>query len=561
MLRNRPDFLTLIACLSLSLFINTRTGYAQGDEFAAPWRLESFDPGEFEIPDSISIDEFDSSAWTSSVIHDSTSYNLRITLKYQQAILGKNQSIRPYRFGPKFSMAGSDQVFLGLALEKDPGEAHFWDHSALTASLPLPNNIGKIILGDYLVGYGCGLVIRTARNWGLGRDIRSNLQFRAQGVKPYNGWGEDLALRGAAIELSRDDSYLSFWGSSRERGVILDTNDVIQSFSSSSNTSSREEGWGARFNHRFLSRYMTIGLAYSATNWDRKQHLSSTPSNRNGVGGLDLFWSDDSLAVMAETAWDDHGDQATMAKLDWRLNHFRIQQAIYSLDPNYSAPMASSFDMGPGEVANRQGSYSGLAYRIRGTALSGFMHLYRYPYRSVGQSWGGEDVCLSVEETSVRRARFVLVSRWLQEQESDTLIQIQRWRGSGLAAFNPSADWKLTAVINLCSSEMSNELGQMLRLEMSRIIRIDLTAGLTFSLGAGIYQAQDYSVRLYWNEAEPSASYRVRPLWGRGEAAQICINGWRNHWGQVDLSWWYDQPEPESARKCTKEISVTYRYP
>jgi hypothetical protein len=553
MLRNRRQLLEAFLAAFFTLSLGAAIAGAQIDDEFAPWRLETFEPLEQNLPDTLKLDLFPS---------DSHLYSLRITCKFQREYSAhRTAEPSPYRVGPKISLNGPGDAYLGLALEKDPGEKQVWDHSAMTASIPVRDVSGRLILGDFLAGFGSGLVIRTARNFGLGRDTQSNLRLSPKGIRPYNGWDEELALRGAAFQAQHGNLDLTAWGSSRKRGVSVDTAGAIRSFNSSASQEALENGWGGRLSYSIHSPCLAIGTTFCATSWDRSLRRDSRLMSRTAAADIDVGWTDSTITASVEAAWDDRGQSAQMGTVRWTRSPFYLQQAVYQIDPDYFAPLASSLDLGQGEVCNRSGSYSGLGWRSRRANLSGFMHLYRYPRRLSGQSWGGSDLSISAEGSPLKPVRLALASRWVKEQEPDRLDQVGRWRGLGRIDLKPLLEWDLKAGIQLSRAGGINRIGQLLSVGIAREMKISSSTGLDGSLAAGVYQANDFAARLYWSEADPSGCLRVRPLWGNGEVIQAAVTLRKQGWGRASFAFWQDQQDHSDWNETIREITVVFRYP
>jgi hypothetical protein len=553
MLWNRCNLLRFILCAIFILASRPTVVLGQLDDGLAPWRLENFDPGDLELPTTVDLNPASG---------DSLSYKLRITCRLRQENHGTAPALtNPFRIGPKVAVQGPHEVFLGVSLEKEPGESLFWDHSALTASLPLPDNHGRLVLGDYLIGYGQGLVISTARNFGLGRNAIGNLKPRLSGVKPYNGWAEELALRGAAVEVSTLGLDLAAWGSSRQLHVSLDSSGAIRSFHASAHTQSREEAWGGRLECRQIVKGWGIGSTIYSTQYDRALRLGNNLLNRSGAAGVDVNWSDSTVSASLETAWDMQGHNAQTGQVRWRAEAWSLEQALYRLEADYYSPLASTLDLGQNEVNNREGSYSALEYRYRHIEFMGFMHLYRFPRRIFSTSWGGQDISLSAEGRIAPHVQLAVASRWTKEIETDSLDRNSRWRGSGLITINPASDWELRAGIQLCRAAELVSVGQLLQLGITHELKIGPAAGMEIAVNGGMYQADEYSQRLFWFETDRSGSFQVHSLWGGGEVVQLTMAGFRQNWGQAALSLWWDTPNAGFKREVARNLSLVYRYP
>jgi hypothetical protein len=200
-------------------------------------------------------------------------------------------------------------------------------------------------------------------------------------------------------------------------------------------------------------------------------------------------------------------------------------------------------------------------YSFKMVEFLGFMHLYRYPRRNLGTSWGGKDISLSAEGAVTPRVRLVLASRWTKEIEPDSLDQNSRWRGSGMVTVRPASQWELRTGVQLCRALNSTSGGQLLRLGLTHEIKFGPAAGLEIAVNSGIYQADEYNQRLFWYETDRSGSFQVHALWGEGEVVQVTIAGFKQNWGQAALSLWWDEPNLSVQRERTCDLSLVYRYP
>lgn len=167
MLWPRPGLLGLAfyAALILSLFYSHEVSAQIVEDSAAPWRINLENDSDLE-PAAL----------------DSSQFVPSLKLLYRtDNPPPENVTIAPYRTGVRFGWRDPRRLFIGLAAEKDAGERQFWDHTALALSFSQLDDRLTLILGDYLVGYGTGLVIRTKRNYGLGLDAEGNLSFIHRG--------------------------------------------------------------------------------------------------------------------------------------------------------------------------------------------------------------------------------------------------------------------------------------------------------------------------------------------------------------------------------------------
>lgn len=102
----------------------------------------------------------------------------------------------------------ADRIYVGLAMEKDPGE-QFWNDSIkgfdsynfyVQLDRPL-RHVSTLCLGDFNVQWGRGLVVNTFFNTGIQDMLYSGLSSYSR-IRRFSGWSERPRFRGVATELS-----------------------------------------------------------------------------------------------------------------------------------------------------------------------------------------------------------------------------------------------------------------------------------------------------------------------------------------------------------------------
>ena len=96
---------------------------------------------------------------------------------------------------------------LGITARKQPGESFCWDHNthrygfnlwSIFLSIESIKYIKKLIIGDYIIGYGQGLLLNTEHIRGTKHDITSIISSHNMGILPYKGI-QRTGCRGLAI--------------------------------------------------------------------------------------------------------------------------------------------------------------------------------------------------------------------------------------------------------------------------------------------------------------------------------------------------------------------------
>jgi len=497
---------------------------------------------------------------------------MRLVLSWQQAEPYSEEVTRwPYRTGAKFTFQEPAGISLGMAAEKDPGEEQVWDHAAMCLKAPLPKGRGELFLGDYLVGFGNGLVINTARSFGLGRNPEANLRFGPQGLKPYSGWDENVALRGVGMSLHARPIHLSVWASRRWRDAYLDSLGNVLSFDLSglhraSSEKSRENACqedvlGVQGKYEVLPDRLYIAATGYSASWDRTLLTAESPTSHLQAGGIEVGAAGKTWQSNAEAAWDESGYAAAMGTVRFNLATLRAATALYRIAADYYSPLASSLDFDLGAVRNREGIYGAISTGWSWGYVSGFMHLYRYLQRSAGQSWGGQDISVDGSKEFGGLARFSLNSRWVQEDDAENQQKISRWRAAGAIAVDPIGGWELRSRLQLCRAHTVASSGRMLSLGMSRSLQIAQKLQMTAEFASGVYDAEDYDVRLYWSEVFLGGNWFVRSFWGKGSMVHLALKAAHLSLGKIEVILFWDLPEADSLRGKERCFAVTYKFP
>lgn len=126
----------------------------------------------------------------------------------------------------KASLNGKYQ--LGLLSEKDPGEKDFTDFTSAHLSATDFIIFDKIILGDYLLEFGQGLVVWSPYGFGKGSDATGSAIKNNRFISEYTSTDENQFLRGGTFSISIGDFTVTpFYSKSKIDANI--ENDLITS--------------------------------------------------------------------------------------------------------------------------------------------------------------------------------------------------------------------------------------------------------------------------------------------------------------------------------------------
>ncbi|MGE5437022.1 MAG: ComEA family DNA-binding protein [Syntrophothermus sp.] len=177
-------------------------------------------------------------------ISDEQSLNHSGKMDYTGKIYKRNNlnkfNLNDNRVLNKFTLTNSNEdIKAGLTFEKDPGEKNFNDYSSFYLEVNNFLSFDNIILGDYDIEFGEGLV-----NWSYSNYFRTSDGFsyyNKSNLKPHKYMNENLFYRGlSALTTTKYFDFIFFF-SNNKIDAELDSNNNIKKFSSSTNNNNVSE--------------------------------------------------------------------------------------------------------------------------------------------------------------------------------------------------------------------------------------------------------------------------------------------------------------------------------
>ena len=118
----------------------------------------------------------------------------------------------PYKIYGRYRVSHLNDFSLGITFEKDPGEQISFDSSQkgfdfYSAHLLLENKLGldKLVIGDYQLQLGQGLLLGAGFTSGKGAETVNALKRNSLGLRPYTSVLESGFFRGAGLTKSFGD--------------------------------------------------------------------------------------------------------------------------------------------------------------------------------------------------------------------------------------------------------------------------------------------------------------------------------------------------------------------
>lgn len=440
----------------------------------------------------------------------------------------------------------SDHLQVGLRMERDGGERGI-DSYGVYAMLGDVGPLSRLVVGDYKMGFGEGLVLN--QGFGMGK---STFQGRpSQGIRGQNGMDEANFFRGvsAAFRLTKTLSFTAFYSYRKGDATLNDVEEgstdepTIKTLVTSGYHRTETE-LSKRHNH-------AVNLAGGNVQWQSGAwHLGATgyfehyskaldpgtatyrafyPRGQNfGVAGLNYGYGGYRLTLRGETAYStEQGGLATLNSLHYTFSQrWKVgasvryyQRQFYS---RYAAALCEN-----GSVQNETGAMLRLdAVPFGKTALTAFVDYFYNPWPRYGltHSSTGWEGMLMLSQPFGRR--HVLTLRYNAKSKESASGQPLNHRLRLQWTINDGKRWRYqtTALLHAVQGSVGWGVSQSVRYGLT--MRFPLRA----SLSGAYFKTKDYDSRIYATEYNVAGSVSIPSFYGHGLRAAgtlqyACLSG------------------------------------
>lgn len=327
------------------------------------------------------------------------------------------------RYYLRYRLSRSKDYSLGFISEKDPGEKQFLDYTAFHFQLQNKGNFKNILVGDYLLQFGQGLIFSAGYVAGKGGEPVYTTRRSNLGAKPYNSLIENGSFRGVTTTYKIGDFELTGMYSLKKRdGSIEDPSDeefyALQSSglhrteSEIKNRNSIEEqNIGA--NILYKKDHIQFGFSALKTSFDKSFENGNRPYKLYNFQGKDnltlgpnLSVSVQNFNVFAEAARSSSGGYGYIfglvgslgKQVEVALNHRNYQ-------PNFHTFYGNAFTESSRTI-NEKGYYLGLKYIIKkGLEVVAYYDSFVFPWLKyrVDSPTSGHDYLLRINYKSNKK--------------------------------------------------------------------------------------------------------------------------------------------------------------
>lgn len=469
------------------------------------------------------------------------STRLDVPLYYRKAYMVEKGGYRgdPLYHRVLYGLGNSRHFQAGVRVEKDAGE-RFYDSYGGYAMLHDVGILSRIVVGDYRVGFGEGLVMGNS-TW----SSKGSPPLKRQGgIRPMTSMDEVNFLRGAAATLTPGRHFrLTAFGSYRKRDATLTKEGEVQTLLADGYHRTPTE-WGRKRN---------VGSAVVGGNieWqDGGFHLGATgywqhfsrPLNPGaqlyraiyprgnvfGAVGVNYGYTRYRLSLAGETAYSTAGGGwATINRASYAIGKRYVLSAVQRF---YAYQYYSFYGSALSENSSVQNE-SGVLVHLQAEPLSGllltayadFFH-HPWPRYRMTRSSTGQEFVLQGEYAVVRGHRLMARYQLKRKENGDVMEQHHRAKLQWTAEPSDCFCCQTAASLHSVSGSHGVMLTQGIRGSVPKW-------GLSLNGQLGWFRTDNYSSRIYVYHPSLYSSVSSASYYGHGVLA-VLAGRWKQKSGR-----------------------------
>ena len=449
----------------------------------------------------------------------------------------------------------SQRLSLNLTQVKQPGEE-------LNGPLDFDFNSGhlavqdvgllrSLVVGDYGIWAGQGLVFYTGFGFGKGRDVIRGPTRNERGLRPYQSSEQTRFMRGVAATVGRDLQVTGFYSYRPLSATVVQGDSVRMPSATGLHRTPTEldrrfntnlEMYGGRV--RYSSRYGIIGASGYLAEYDKyivpgtaMNNLYDFEGTTASMMGIDYRLFVGNLVLYGEGARSRNGGLGMVAGLEYPIDERTDVAMVYR---NYGKDFQSLFGAGFAEVGgmprNEEGLYFGMRHRATDNlVLSGYFDQFWFPGPRFGtrQSTSGYDWLALAEYRFNRQMNaYLLVRSKIRENDYTILDEFNR-------EINIMGQDARTTIRTQFDYQISPQIRTRTRFEWARgrnrdespdygvmvfqDVRWIPVSRLTLDLRMALFETDSFTSRIFTFENDLLYVMSNAALFGQGQRGYILV--------------------------------------
>lgn len=469
------------------------------------------------------------------------STRLDVPLYYRKAYMVEEGGYRgdPLYHRVLYGLGNSSHFQAGVRVEKDAGE-RFYDSYGGYAMLHDVGILSRIVVGDYRVGFGEGLVMGSS-TW----SSKGSPPLKRQGgIRPMTSMDEVNFLRGAAATLTPGRHFrLTAFGSYRKRDATLTKEGEVQTLLADGYHRTPTE-WGRKRNVGSAVvggniEWQDGGFHLGATGYWQHFSRSLNPGaqlyraiyprgNVFGAVGVNYGYTRYRLSLAGETAYSTAGGGwATINRASYAIGKRYVLSAVQRF---YAYQYYSFYGSALSENSSIQNE-SGVLVHLQAEPLSGllltayadFFH-HPWPRYRMTRSSTGQEFVLQGEYAVVRGHRLMARYQLKRKENGDAMEQHHRAKLQWTAEPSDCFCCQTAASLHSVSGSYGVMLTQGIRGSVPKW-------GLSLNGQLGWFRADNYSSRIYVYHPSLYSSVSSASYYGHGVLA-VLAGRWKQKSGR-----------------------------
>lgn len=436
----------------------------------------------------------------------------------------------------------------GITAEKDAGENFLgpnqpYGFDFYSAHLQMKNigRIKNIILGDYHLNFGQGLVMQSAMTFGKSSEV-INIQKSGNLIKAHTSSAENTFFRGSAIQIQLLNSvdiiaFLSMHNVDANITDTLENNELAFSSIEGSGMHRTENelidkdaihqnhfGTHINYNHH----QMNIGLSYYNTKiaGEYRKNISNynqfeLNKNTNQNFGLDYQWLYKNINFFGEFARSENGGFGHINGIMMGLDKTMSTSLLYrDYQKDYQSQYSNAFSERSSQ--NEKGIYFGLEFTPNHKfKIRGYIDHYEFPWLRFGinSPSRGNDYLIQTDYRIRRGIKmYVRYKSENQEKQLSTSNAIKNEIKNNFRFhinYQEKENWSFANRFEMTSVNFNNqkEKGYILYQDIKYK---PLFSKISFSTRYILFNTPTYDTRIYAYESDVLYGYSIPAYYGKG---------------------------------------------
>ena len=469
----------------------------------------------------------------------------------------------PYKLYSRFRVSHTNDFSLGFTAEKDAGETfsfnhknHGFDFYSLHFQIQNEGRLKNLILGDYQMQFGQGLLLSAGFNVGKGSETINTVRRSNIGARPYTSVLETGFFRGATAtyQINKHMETTVFYSRLQQDAVLRSDSarnayEFISSVQNSGfhRTDSEinaknqitEQTYGSQLLFKDAADNLQVGFTVIGNHYSTPLIKSDQLYNRYAFSGNDNYnigisgqYNWNNLALFTEAAKSKSGGIGAVGGFIINLSK-SLQSSIVlrHYEKDFHSFYGSAFSEAAGSNSNESGWYWGLKYSPnRKYQVTAYFDQFSFPWLKFGVSRPSDGYEYLVRFNYQPSRKALLYAQFRQESKATDITMLERpmvLTANGIknnwiisADLDATDNITLKTRIQFSNYNLNNRYSEGLALIQDLNVKLNK---FRISTRFALFDTDDYENRQYAYERDVLYSFAIPAYHGRGTRTYILL--------------------------------------